>query len=432
MVGSISGEQLKLALSAINKVKLSVQLSEAERHAVHALGQWLRNHSTAPGDQDDLPESDEDGELAEAFTSSSRHSGAQQRERLLRDVGKQHSLSVERTSESGNGLLSADPAVQELLDEVHDWNGFDVFKLRQLTDGRPLEAVSMAVLRQLDLIDELQLPVDKLKNFLRAVERKYPNNPYHCNVHAADVVQTVGAIILLDQLKDQMTTLELLSVVLAAIVHDVGHPGVSNDFLINTHHEAAITYNDVSVNENFHLACAFRLLLKPHNNFLAHLPKESYTFIRSLVVDIVLSTDMKVHHSLLSDFQADLGLFGLDLSQWNAVARTHLLCMIMHAADISNVVKPQHLAIEWAKRVTQEFQEQGDREKLLGLSVSPLNDRANANLPRSQKVFLELFARPSYEALGRIAPVTGQLALSNYEANMGHWVELIKQGVTTA
>ncbi len=79
--------------------------------------------------------------------------------------------------------------------------------------------------------------------------------------------------------------------------------------------------------------------------------------------------------------------------------------------------------------ITTEFWEQGDRELSLGLPVSPLNDRDNADVPRSQTVFLGMVVRPCYDALARLVPNTGAAALALYDENMARWEQMAAQGI---
>ena len=56
-----------------------------------------------------------------------------------------------------------------------------------------------------------------------------------------------------------MDQIHSFSFLLAAISHDLGHPGVNNPFLINTIDKLAIRYNDKSILENMHVEKVFTL-----------------------------------------------------------------------------------------------------------------------------------------------------------------------------
>lgn len=82
------------------------------------------------------------------------------------------------------------------------------------------------------------------------------------------------------------------------------HPGHTNDFIVNSEDALAVDYNDISPLENHHLAKAFKILKREEYNFLDKLDNDAYRAMRSLMIELVLATDMKRHFDILSQFQA--------------------------------------------------------------------------------------------------------------------------------
>jgi 3'5'-cyclic nucleotide phosphodiesterase len=122
-----------------------------------------------------------------------------------------------------------------------------------------------------------KIPPLTMKRYLRRCCAAYRNNPYHNAAHAADVTQGM-AIMMQMGLSHRLSHIERLGLLLAAATHDLGHPGVSNQFLVNSRDHWALVYNDISVNENVHVSQAF--LLAKEEGLFEGLSAEEYHEVR--------------------------------------------------------------------------------------------------------------------------------------------------------
>lgn len=57
---------------------------------------------------------------------------------------------------------------------------------------------------------------------------------------------------------------------------------------------------------------------------------------------------------------------------------------MVHCADLSNPAKPLEIYRRWVDKLMEEFFVQGDKEKEQGLDISPMCDRLNSTIEKSQ------------------------------------------------
>lgn len=127
---------------------------------------------------------------------------------------------------------------------------------------------------------------------------RYRHVAYHNLQHAVFVLQGVFLMLLQPEFDSFFCPEDKLSILVAALCHDVDHDGRTNSFHVNTQSQLALTHNDTSPLENHHCSVTFHILKQTTCNFMDTLPLHARRRMRSLIVQLVLATDMANHTAL--------------------------------------------------------------------------------------------------------------------------------------
>ena len=311
---------------------------------------------------------------------------------------------------------------------------FNIHELRVLVGYNfVLPCVGKVIFHYFNINDKI-INLNKLDKFLTTISNKYNHNVlYHNAVHAADVCQSIATYINNSNFEEKAFTNinDILSLIIACLGHDLGHPGLNANFLINSYDIKAIIYNDISPLENFHSSYLFKISRLDECNIFDKFSDLDFRTLRKRIISEILATDMAVHAKVLGVIKSklinnpDKILISKD-SKNIFEEQQSLFDFAVHCADISHNAKSYHISLRWVELLTEEMWNQGDKERKMNLPVSFLCDRNNYDVPKSQVGFIKAFIIPIFDVLTEIFPTLHYLRENAYN-NLKKWDQLNKE-----
>ena len=316
---------------------------------------------------------------------------------------------------------------------------FNIFELKQIIGyENVLPLMGMVILENLGLKDEKIISINKLELFLQKLSNSYlSTSKYHNSMHGSDVTHSLTLFILNSNIRKltQINNLDLVSIIIAALGHDVSHPGFSNNYHINALTDLAIVYNDISCLENFHCSTLFSIITKDEYNIFDKLNKQEFKIIRKRMISEILATDMAVHNKVVSLVQEKFPLkekIDENFKYLSGNEKTifdeqqNLLNYFIHAADLAHNTKKFEFSIKWVELLINEFWLQGDKERKLNLPISFLCDRKNVDIPSSQIGFITGIILPTFGYLIKMFPDL-HYTVDNAKRNLSKWKKLCEE-----
>ncbi|OXG38621.1 high-affinity phosphodiesterase [Cryptococcus neoformans Bt15] len=335
----------------------------------------------------------------------------------------------------------------QLVDELATWN-FKPHYLHEDDLYRMACSIFEGILN-IEGLAELGLQQDNVNRLLFAMRAIYhAPNPYHNYVHALDVLQAtytfladLGVVPPFEYIREWgpnkeiwrrpsenenersagtkrareiMRPQDILAVLIAAMGHDVGHPGLSNAFMKNARVPLSQVYEDKSVLENMHCMLVVQLLRKYGFGFLIERTKSSseaqalsnldQKSFRQVLYSSILATDMSLHFAWVQRLKE----FDDRLKSGEAGAvedERILICQaLIKCADISNPSRPIGVSQHWSSVLLEEWAKQASLEQDLSLPVSVVASADAALQAKGQIGFIDLFTKPLFEAVSDALP----------------------------
>ena len=317
-----------------------------------------------------------------------------------------------------------------------EFNVFDFYEKYKFTN--PFTISSQILLQKYDIINYSDS--ETVYNFLKALQEHYTQIAiYHTEKHAIDMLQTLFIYLYKSRAIDflYLNKLDILSLLVAGVCHDVGHKGYNNDYQIKMYTDLAITYNDKSVLENFHITETFKLLKNDKLNIFRNTSKNDFSYIRKRIIDMILATDMFYHSRIIALMKSRLENKNIKNGEnsENIVKNSgnnlfneqqEILNYLIHIGDISHNTKKFEITYKWSLLLTEEFWRQGDEEKEKGFNVNFLYDRNNIDIGRNQVGFIKGIIVPSFDLLINFLPELMYYS-DNMKENLRRWNEISEE-----
>jgi len=257
--------------------------------------------------------------------------------------------------------------------------------------------------------------------YLDDLERQYKDNPYHCWGHAVEVATLVHTWVKNEEcLKNTFTHEQTQIMILAALSHDLGHPGTNNQYQEQIQSELFTKYGKDSTLEKYSIDLGKQTLER--HNILDHLHIRNKGDAIAFFDQMILHTDMMYHRSHITQLEQHIECSKQDSTL--KINPVQFACILLHAADINSCFqRPFDVFMSRSNACNQEFYAQGDGQRDRHLPISKGMDRGydvtklhskeelkeseaicNERQTQSEIDFVEKVAQPFFVQLQQVWP----------------------------